>query len=32
MEQIEKFKIVGIETKTINQNGKASEDLGKLWE
>lgn len=32
MEHIEKFKIVGIETKTTNQNGKASEDLSKLWE
>lgn len=32
MENIESFKIIGIETKTTNQNGKASEDLGKLWE
>ncbi|WP_233900518.1 GyrI-like domain-containing protein [Tenacibaculum piscium] len=32
MEQIEEFKIIGIETRTSNENGKASEDLGKLWE
>lgn len=32
MEQIEQFKIIGIETRTSNENGKASEDLGKLWE
>lgn len=32
MEQIENFKIIGIETETINENGKSAEDLGKLWE
>lgn len=32
MEQIEKFKIIGIETKTTNKNGKSAIDLGKLWE
>lgn len=32
MENIKNFKIIGIATKTTNENGKASEDLGKLWE
>ncbi len=32
MEQIGKFKIIGIEMRTSNENGKASEDLSKLWE
>jgi len=32
MEQIENFKIIGIETETTNENGKSAEDLGKLWE
>jgi len=32
MEQIENFKIIGIETETENKNGKSAEDLGKLWE
>lgn len=32
MEQIENFKIIGIETETTNENGKSTEDLGKLWE
>lgn len=32
MEHIENFKIIGIETKTTNENGKAAEDIGKLWE
>lgn len=32
MEQIENFKIIGIETVTTNENGKAAEDLGKLWQ
>ncbi|WP_225037325.1 GyrI-like domain-containing protein [Winogradskyella sp. SM1960] len=32
MENIENFKIIGIETKTTNEDGKASDDLGKLWE
>lgn len=31
MENIENFKIIGIETKTTNQNEKASKDIGKLW-
>lgn len=32
MEQIENFKIIGIETETTNKNGKSAEDLSKLWE
>lgn len=32
MEQIERFKIIGIETETTNENGKSATDLGKLWE
>ena len=32
MENIDSFKIIGIETKTTNENGKSAEDLGKLWE
>ena len=32
MEQIEKFKIIGIEVETTNENGKSATDLGKLWE
>ena len=32
MEQIENFKIIGIEIETTNENGKSAEDLGKLWE
>ena len=31
MEQIENFKIIGIEIETTNENGKSAEDLGKLW-
>ena len=31
-EQIENFKIIGIEIETTNENGKSAEDLGKLWE
>ena len=31
MEYIDSFKIIGIETETTNENGKAAEDLGKLW-
>ncbi|MBU2928846.1 GyrI-like domain-containing protein [Winogradskyella psychrotolerans] len=32
MENIDSFKIIGIETNTTNENGKSAEDLGKLWE
>ncbi|MGI9525481.1 MAG: GyrI-like domain-containing protein [Weeksellaceae bacterium] len=32
MEKIDSFKIIGIVTETSNENGKASEDLGKLWQ
>ena len=32
MENIDSFKIIGIETETTNQNGKSAEDLSKLWE
>ena len=32
MENIDSFKIIGIATETTNANGKAAEDLGKLWE
>lgn len=32
IEQLEKFKIIGIETETTNENGKSSTDLGRLWE
>ncbi|WP_340066830.1 GyrI-like domain-containing protein [Ascidiimonas aurantiaca] len=32
MEVMKGFKIVGITIKTTNQDGKAAEDLGKLWE
>lgn len=32
MEHIENFEIIGIEIETTNQNGKATEDLGRLWE
>ena len=31
MENIEKFKIVGIEIKTSNLNGRGIQDIGKLW-
>lgn len=31
MKQIDSFKIIGIATETTNENGKAAEDLGKLW-
>jgi len=31
MENIDSFKIIGIETETTNENGKSAEDLGKLW-
>jgi predicted transcriptional regulator YdeE len=31
MEQIDSYKIIGISTETINENGKSVEDLGKLW-
>ena len=29
--KVERFNIIGISTETINENGKAAEDLGKLW-
>ncbi len=32
MQQIENFNIIGIETQTSNESGKAAVDLGKLWE
>lgn len=32
MEQIENFKIIGIDAWTTNENAKASKDLGTLWE
>lgn len=32
MEKLAPLKIIGISTETTNKNGKASEDLGKLWE
>jgi len=32
MENINSFKIIGIETQTTNENGKSAKDLGKLWE
>lgn len=32
IEQLENFKIIGISIETTNENGKSSEDLGKLWE
>ncbi len=32
MENIDSFKIIGIASETTNVNGKAAEDLGKLWE
>lgn len=31
MEQIEAFKIIGIEIETTNENGKSAKDLDKLW-
>jgi len=31
MTQISPFNIIGISIQTINTNGQASEDLGKLW-
>lgn len=31
MVQIDSFKIIGISTETTNENGKSTEDLGKLW-
>lgn len=31
MEQLEKFKIIGITVNTTNENGKSAEDFGKLW-
>lgn len=31
MQQIDSFKIIGIAIETTNKNGKAAEDLGKLW-
>ena len=32
MENIDSFKIIGIASETTNANGKAAEDLEKLWE
>ena len=32
MEEINSFRIIGIQTETTNENGKAAIDLGKLWE
>lgn len=32
MEQLEAFKLVGIETRTTNENGASASALGKLWE
>ena len=32
METIKGFKIIGIAIETTNRDGKAAEDLGKLWE
>ncbi len=32
MENIDSFKIIGIATRSTNENGKSAEDLGKLWE
>lgn len=32
MEQLEEIKIIGISVETTNENGKAAEDLGNLWE
>ena len=32
MEEINSFRIIGIQTETTNENGKAAVDLGKLWE
>lgn len=32
MEKIENFQIIGIATQTTNDDGRAAEDLGKLWE
>lgn len=31
MENIERFKIIGVAVKTCNQNYQAAKDLGKLW-
>ena len=31
MEKIERFKIIGIQIETTNENGKSAEALGKLW-
>ncbi len=32
MKQLESFKIIGIQVETTNENGKATADIGKLWE
>lgn len=32
VEQIESFKVIGISVETTNENGKAIEDLGALWQ
>ena len=32
METMKGFKIIGIAIETTNRDGKAAEDLGKLWE
>lgn len=32
MKNIEPFKIIGIAIETTNENRKAAQDLGKLWE